>query len=322
MSKGAEGDAPGKLTAYLFVYFTGNAPEKEQIHFAVSEDGYNYKALNNNQPVIDSKTHSASGGLRDPHILRGADGKTFFMVATDLHVQTMGWNNHAMVLMKSPDLINWTSSVVNIPKTFPQFRRVDRVWAPQTIYDEMTRKYMIYFSMKEPRRPDKFYYAYANNDFAGLESAPKQFYSPPRQQATIDADIVKKDNKYHLFYKGEDREPGIHLAISDRLTGGYRPLRKERVDRSRDPVEGSGIFKLNDRDEWILMYDLYKTGRYQFTRSSDLLNFEVIDNQVTMDFHPRHGAVMPITTEELQRLLQKWGAPPTSHPQQTPWIVR
>ena len=37
-----------KLTKYLFCYFTGNLPEEEAVHFAVSEDGYNFTAVNNN----------------------------------------------------------------------------------------------------------------------------------------------------------------------------------------------------------------------------------------------------------------------------------
>ena len=31
---------------YLFTYFTGNRMEQEQICFAVSTDGYNYRTLN------------------------------------------------------------------------------------------------------------------------------------------------------------------------------------------------------------------------------------------------------------------------------------
>ena len=41
--------------AYLFAYFTGNGPGQEQIHFAVSADGFNYMALNGNRPVLDSR---------------------------------------------------------------------------------------------------------------------------------------------------------------------------------------------------------------------------------------------------------------------------
>ena len=37
---------------YLFCYFTGNEPEQERIHFAVSKDGYHFTPLNGNHPVI------------------------------------------------------------------------------------------------------------------------------------------------------------------------------------------------------------------------------------------------------------------------------
>src|ERR1035437_3709219 len=63
-----------KYSAYLFTYFTGNGKDAESIRFAISNDGYNYRALNNNLPVLNSITISSTGGLRDPHIYRGVDG--------------------------------------------------------------------------------------------------------------------------------------------------------------------------------------------------------------------------------------------------------
>ncbi len=299
-----------KLSAYLFAYFTGNGPGEEAIRYAVSTDGYNYRTLNNNQPVIDSKKISTSGGVRDPHILRGADGKTFYMVATDLYVPEQGWNNYAMILMKSSDLINWESSVVNIPETYPnEFAEVDRVWAPQTIYDEEAGKYIVYFSMKEKgNHPDIIYYAYANKDFNGFEAAPKQLLYNPTNNACIDGDIIEKDGKFYLFHKSESGEPGIKLAISDKLTEGYTYPNFDRVDKETRRVEGSGVFKLNNADEWILMYDVYTSGRYQFTKSTDLQHFEVIDEEISMNFHPRHGSILPITLTELKRLINKWAS--------------
>ena len=300
-----------KTSAYLFTYFTGNAPGEEAIRFAVSTDGYHYLALNNNEPVLDNKIISSTGGVRDPHILRGHDGESFYMVATDLYVPEMGWKNYAMILLKSTDLINWESSVVNIPEAFPdEFGDVWRVWAPQVIYDQEAGKYMVYFSMKQEEDPDKIYYAYANADFTALESAPKQLYFPPAEsnnKACIDGDIIYKDGTYHLFHKAEDGEPGIKLATSDKLTEGYQLVSNDRVDAEKQQVEGSGIFKLNDSDEWILMYDLYTQGRYQFTKSKDLKTFTIIDEEISMNFKPRHGTVMPITESELKRLNAKWG---------------
>lgn len=297
------------MEAYLFAYFTGNGPGEEAVHYAVSLDGYKYKALNGHLPILDSKKISSSGGVRDPHILRGVDGETFYMVLTDLYVPAMGWNNYALILMKSTDLIHWESSVVNIPKAYPhEYGTVDRVWAPQTIYDASKGKYMVYFSMKAAGdHPDIIYYAYANNDFSALEAAPKQLLFNPDGNACIDGDIVEKDGKFYLFHKSESGEPGIKLAVSNKLTEGYAYPHMERVDRETDRVEGSGVFKLNDAEEWILMYDVYNSGRYQFTKSNDLEHFEVIDAAIEMDFHPRHGTVMPITKKEYDRLINEWG---------------
>ena len=294
------------FSSYLFVYFTGNGKDQEAIRFALSKDGYHFKALNNNNPVISSEAISSTGGVREAHILRSTSGKTFYMVATDM-VAANGWDsNRAMVLLKSTDLINWTSSIVNIQKAFPGNEDLLRVWAPQTIYDPEVGKYMIYWSMKHGKDPDKIYYAYANKDFTGLETEPKQLFFSPTNGACIDGDIVLKDGKYHLFFKTESEGAGIKIAKSDKLTEGY-VLQDGYIQQTKDPVEGAGVFKLNNGDGYILMYDVYTKGKYQFTKSTDLQNFTVIDQEVTMDFHPRHGTVMPITKKETKALLKKWG---------------
>lgn len=303
--KADKGVSSENYSAYLFTYFTGNEKDAESIRFAISNDGYNFRALNNNKPILNSAQISSSGGVRDPHILRGADGKTFYMVATDM-VAAKGWDsNRAMVLMKSSDLINWTSSVVNIQNKYPGQENLKRVWAPQTIYDAQAGKYMVYFSLKHGTDPDKIYYAYANADFTDLETAPKQLFFSPTNSACIDGDIISKDGKYYLFFKGESGAPGIKIAVSDKLTEGY-VLRDEHVQQTKDPVEGAGVFKLNNGEGYILMYDVYMHGRYQFTKTTDLQTFRVIDNEVSMNFHPRHGTIMPITAKEAQALVSKW----------------
>lgn len=291
--------------AYLFAYFTGNGPGQEQVHYAVSKDGFSYYALNNNQPIVDSKDISVSGGVRDPHLLRGKDG-WFYMVLTDLYVPEMGWQNTAMVMLKSRDFINWSHTVVDIPQTYPEvFGDVYRVWAPQTTYDEKAGKYMLYWSMKQPEGQDIIYYAYANDDFTGLESEPQQLLY--KKGACIDGDIVFKDGTYHLFFKNEDEgAKGIMLATSDQINEGYE-VQEGYVDQTENQVEGSGTFKLIGTDKYILMYDMYTSGKYQFCVSDDLKNFKVIDENIRMNFHPRHGSVLAITQEELELLLEKWG---------------
>lgn len=297
------------LTAYLFVYFTGNRIADESIHFAISADGFHYRALNKNQPIVDSKIISSTGGVRDPHILRTQDGRTFYMVATDM-VSSKGWNsNRAMVLMKSDDLVHWQSTVINIQEKFKGNENLLRVWAPQTIYDQKAEKYLVYWAMKNGDGADKIYYAYANAAFTDLETNPKQLFFPSNGKSCIDADIIFKDSVYHLFYKTEGNGDGIKQAVSTSLTDGIWKEKEEYMQQTKEAVEGSSIFKRSNADEYILMYDVYKKGRYQFTKSKNLDSFSVIDQEISMDFHPRHGTVMSITRSELKKLTNQWGIP-------------
>ena len=294
---------------YLFAYFTGNRIEEESIHFAISRDGYTFRALNGNKPVLDSRVISSTGGVRDPHILRAEDGHTFYMVATDM-VSGNGWSsNRAMVLLKSTDLIHWTHSVINIQKRYAGQERLRRVWAPQTIYDREAGKYMIYWSMLYEGGTDIIYYAYANDDFTDLESEPRPLFLPADKKSCIDGDIVFKDGVYHLFYKTEGHGNGIKTATTRSLTSGHWTEYPDYKQQTKDAVEGAGTFKLIGQEKYILMYDVYMKGAYQFTETTDLQHFQVVDHAVSMDFHPRHGTVIPVTRDELLRLTTQWGTP-------------
>src|SRR5690606_11236803 len=200
--------------------FKGNEVENEALCYAISLDGYNFRTLNKNMPVLDSKKISSTGGVRDPHILRAQDGKTFYMVMTDM-TSSKGWDsNRAMVLLKSTDLVNWTSSVVNIQKKYSGLEDLNRVWAPQSIYDAEVDKYMIYWSMKHGQGVDIIYYAYANDDFTDIVGEPKPLFLPENGKSCIDGDIVEKNGLYHLFYKTEGHGNGIKRAITSSLTSG------------------------------------------------------------------------------------------------------
>jgi arabinoxylan arabinofuranohydrolase len=293
-------------SGYLFAYFLGNGPGQEAVHFAISHDGYNWVALNRNQPVIAADTISSRGGVRDPHILRGADDR-FYMVLTDLYVPNDGWTNTGMVLLRSDDLITWTSSKVIIPDLFNEFSDVTRVWAPQTFYDEEADKYMVYFSMLKPGGSDIIYYSYSNDDFTSLATEPEQLFYHPDNKSCIDGDIVYKDSIFHLFFKTEGHGNGIKKASSYRLTEGY-VMHDEYLQQTTDAVEGSCVFRLKNSNEFILMYDVYMRGRYQFTKSADLENFRIIDQEITMNFHPRHGTIIAVTESEMKLLINRWGS--------------
>lgn len=295
--------------AYLFTYFTGNHISEEAVRYAVSMDGYSYWALNENKPVLDSRIISSTGGVRDPHILRCEDGKTFYMVLTDM-VSDNGWSsNRGMVLLKSTDLVNWSHAVINMQKRYTGQEKLRRVWAPQSIFDPEAGKYLVYWSMQYEGGPDVIYYAYANKDFTDLEGEPKVLFLPENRTSCIDGDIAYKDGVFYLFYKTEGNGNGIKVATTSSLTSGRWVEEPGYKQQTTEAVEGAGTFRLIGQDKYILMYDVYMKGKYQFTETTDLKNFKVIDNEVKMNFHPRHGTVIPITRDELIRITDKWGKP-------------
>ncbi len=297
---------PNEMVAYLFTYFNSNDPKDEQICYALSEDGYNYTPINDGMPVISSDTIALTQCVRDPHILRCEDGKTFYMVVTDMK-SNLGWNsNRGMVLLKSTDLINWQHTAINFPTRYTKtWKNVQRVWAPETIYDRKAGKYMVFYSLASSDRGayDKIYYQYVNDDFTDLEGEPKWLFDAGC--ATIDGDIVynEADQLYHLFYKQEAGR-GIYQAVAKELTDKWQMI-GGNVEQTKESVEGVGVCKAIDGKSWIIMYDCYGNGHYQFCKSEDLKTFQFVQNtQMRGKFTPRHGTIIPITRAEKERLLK------------------
>lgn len=319
-------------SSYLFAFFSDNSPRGEQVRYAISDDGFDYKSLNFGRPVVASDTISLKKGVRDPHIMRGEDGKTFYMVLTDMR-SSEGWqSNDGLVLMKSTDLIHWQHTAIDFPTRFPNLAGFDRqnlhaVWAPQTIWDPAEKKYMIYYSIgrhdwEYPTDDPNFnqpyfriFYSYANEDFTDI-TEPKLLFD--FGTAAIDGDIVydAKNQEYVLFFKDEGRSvmnkkgnfrtrQGVMRATSKSLTGPYTVEYRHLQKPGQYPVEGSSVFPLINSDEFILMYDCYANGFYQFCKG-DLKNFTYVKDTPTRGtFTPRHGSVMHITKAERER-LEAW----------------
>lgn len=304
-------------THYLFTYFEGKGtPEmQEHLRFAISRDAINWRALNHNAPVVLSDTIAESKGIRDPHILRAENGD-FLIVTTDMRASIDGWGtNPGIVLLRSKNLVEWSHSKINLSRDFPEdFSDAHWVWAPQTIYDNEVEKYLIYFTLK--RKSDESlitYYAYANKDFTAFESKPKVLFSA--KYGSIDNDIVRDNTGlYHLFYKGNLKDStgmefqnGIQQATSKNLLGPYVEdyIFLDAYTGTSVHVEGSSTFKLINSDAYVLMYDIYGAGRYEYQMSNDnMRTFDKNPKSFTKDFFPRHGSIIPITTEEARRLAE------------------
>ena len=305
---------------YLFAYFRDN--KDENIYYALSNDGYNFTAMNGGNRVVAADTVSIKKGLRDPHVLRAPDG-WFYMVNTDMK-SAEGWaSNRGMVLMRSRDLINWEHSTVHFPDKYKgkNFANVTRVWAPETFWDDTydngdgtKGRPLVYFSLltNDGTIPyDKVFYAYSNKDFTDLEGEPQHFFD--RGKSTIDMDIVYNpvDKFYHAFYKNEG-DGGICKVTASSLmpksgaaSGSQWSKPSKALQQTTEAVEGAGVFKLINQNSWVLMYDCYMNDHYQFTSSTDLETFKFIQNTAMKGaFTPRHGTILPITAEETAKLMR------------------
>ncbi len=318
-------DEIGKYKGYLFTFFPSN--NDENLYYAYSDDGFNYTVLNNGQKVMASDTVAIKKGIRDPHILRGADGKTFYMVATDMR-SAEGWaSNRGIVLYKSTDMIHWQHSTVHFPTRFPDgWSSVTRVWAPEVIWDANYQnadgtkgRYLVYFSLLTSDDGtctyDKVYYCYANDDFTDLLDYPQHFYD--RGSATIDADIVydETDRLYHMIYKNEGSGGIMHVTAETLTPAPGQPSGSQwsaptgSVQQTNVAVEGGGIFRLIGENTWVVMYDCYGSGYYQFCTTTDWKKFTLKAQTATSGaFTPRHGTVIPITVSEYNALIKAFPA--------------
>lgn len=322
------------LSAYLMVYFSDS---DHSLHFATSEDGYTFTALNDNKPVISGDSIAEQHGIRDPHILRGPDNK-FYMALTDLHIYGQreglrdtqwerpveyGWgNNRGLVLMKSDDLVNWTHNEVRIDKLFPdEYAEIGCAWAPETVFDEERGRLMVYFTIRKrgekldggtmKDKKTRLFYSYADDDFTTLTTAPQELFAyPDSTKQILDADICRMpDGKYFMTYVAQDGASGIKTAMSDRINGGYI-YNSEWIDSEPGSCEAPNTWKRIGEDKWVVMYDVFSVNphNFGFVETSDFKTFTPLGRfnegvmKTTNFTSPKHGAVIHITGTELKRL--------------------
>lgn len=296
--------AKSKYGKYLFVYFVGNGEGEERLHFAVSENGYNFTPLNNNEAVITQ--HKGKKCVRDPFIFKGVDGKAY-IVGTDMKCEE-GWeSNHALVTWCSEDLINWTDeTIIDIRDLGGEYTNTTRAWAPQAMWDEKEQAYMLYWahSTKEHNTAG-MYYAYTR-DMKTLITEPKPLYC--RSIQTIDGDIVysEKEGLYFLFFK-HDEDQTIAYVTAENLNGPYED-KPVAVSLAPSGVEGSQLYRINGTDTWLMIMDEYGKGRFFMQQTENFRDYlPVAKEDYSMDFSPRHGSIMSITDEEYERLIGRWG---------------
>lgn len=317
------------MAAYLFVHFIGteSIPEHEQIYFSVSEDGRNWRILNNGKPILFSDVGET--GVRDPFILRSMDGKKFYMIATDLSIyqrmqdteEKAAWQqatnavsdnsrpgSRSIVVWESEDLLNWSQAALSevAPVGAGCF------WAPKGIWDEEKQAYMIVGASKLPEDNYKWLKLYRTytadfRSFTKPELYLEQSLNPKKMQKHVfDCAFIQHEGHYHRIYK-TDR---IQMDTADSLSGEWTPI-LTNIHSIAPCHEGPAICKENHQDSWMLMLDHLKTrGGYQPFITNNLQEAQFVSVAEKTVFPEtvkyRHGSLLPITQAEYERLIKRF----------------
>lgn len=328
----------GEMTAYLFVYFTGSGVEREKIHFALSEgnDALHWRPLNGGRPVLGSTMGTL--GLRDPFILRSAEGDRFFLLATDLSAARTGWDkatsegSHHLEIWESPDLIHWGEQRhvrVNLP-------HAGMTWAPEASWDPASGTYVVYwastlFTDDARTQPDgngpQMLFA-TTRDFRTFSTPRIWFRAADRPEldagkGMIDSTVLYDGGQFHRFTKATEASGcpsgDIILDWSATLTAtgssGAWTLADRCIGRDAGTaeVEGPAILRTNPGDRsghrYILYVDRFRDEGLMPLATQSLAG--AIDWTAPASFSlpagARHGTVLPITAAERDALLARWG---------------
>ncbi|WP_200925640.1 glycoside hydrolase family 43 protein [Sphingomonas sp. Leaf22] len=334
----AEPVAPAPAgAAYLFVYFTENTIDGEKLRFAIS-DGNNalqWKTLNDGRPMLQS--NEGTRGLRDPFIMRSAEGDRFFLLATDLSAARTGWGDATrhgsqyLEIWESTDLIHWGKQRhvrVNLPAA-------GMTWAPEATYDPTIGAYVVYWTstlykdaahMVEDGEGPQILTA-TTRDFRTFTTPTPWFKAADvpgavRAKGMIDATVMKDRGLYYRFTKISDARACASSDIlaqvspslrTDGASGQWKILDRCIGRRAGTPeVEGPTAFVANPGDtsgfKYFLWVDDYGGAGYI------PLATNALDGKIAWtyprDFHlppsPRHGTVLSITAAERERIEAHW----------------
>jgi beta-xylosidase len=286
-------------SVFLFSYFKGNG--EDGLHLAWSSDGLKWQALHNDSSFL-TPTAGKDKLMRDPCIIRGANG-LFHMV------WTVSWNERTIGYASSRDLIHWSpQQAIPVMEHEPAALNC---WAPEIFYDAGKKEYMIYWATTIPGRFPKgdsagdnkynhrLYYV-TTNDFKTFSKAAVLY---DKGFNVIDATIQKNGKQFIMFLKDETRYPpqkNLRIAYSNTLTGGY--------SEPSAPITGKywaeGPTVLKKGSQWIVYFDKYTQHQYGAITSNDLVNWTEISDRLEMPKGIRHGTIIPITKKELDKLLK------------------
>jgi beta-xylosidase len=267
---------------WLMTSFRGSG---DGLHLAVSTDGLQWRDLER----VFIKPKVGSGLMRDPHLLRGPDG-VFRLV------WTTGWKDKGIGYAASTDLVHWSEQTY-IP-LFEDVPGTRTAWAPETVYDERTRQYIITWSSdidgRFPRtasteRGNQRTYYVTTRDFKTF-SKPALLLDPGFDH--IDTTLMQSGDKWIAVFKEGDKQARkiwgpIHWAVADHALGPYKLMPDPIV---REHAEGPTLVRSGDKTRMYM--DFYSNGRYGVFETADWQTWTDVSNMAKVVPGQRHGTVL------------------------------
>lgn len=315
-----------KYAGYLYAYFSGDESrmDDQQIYFSVSKDGLKWDDLNENNPVLTSTLGDMS--VRDPYIIRSAEGDKFYLIATDLDIRAdkYGGNwglmatqgSRSLMIWESTDLVNWSQQrMVEVGGEI----EAGNTWAPEAIYDEATGEYLVYWSSRVAG--DEYakhrIYVSKTRDFYSF-TTPEVYSDEPN--GNIDASILKIGESYYRLIK-DDTNLYVKLEKADTLLNyndeanrgsHFAHIPNAELEGFKGGYEGATMFKFIGENKWCTLVDEYVGARRGYipfisTDPAAENSFSLMaDGTYLMPTGAKHGTVIPITQEEYDALTEKW----------------
>jgi hypothetical protein len=297
---------PGAASAatysgYAMAYFTespATTGANYGLHLAVSSDGLNWTPLNQNNPVVTPTAGTL--GLRDPFILRKADG-TFQILATDLKGTDFTQNNQFVHVWQSTDM-----------RTFTNYHRLKlhslatHSWAPEAYWDAGRGQYAIIYSASNGSH-DVIMVDYTT-DFA-TATGPSTFFDPG--YAAIDGDLASSGGVNYMYFKNNTNGSLLGTRSSSTNPGTFS-IYTSAISPGRG-VEAAQLVPALSGGAYTLWGDTYNPNGRFFAWSTASLSSGawtlLNDRAYTQPLNSKHPGVTPITATELSNLLARWGTP-------------
>ena len=311
------------MTAYLYAHMHETG---EYTCYALNSGGNNWNDLLSSGEVFPTSQYTKTGGMRDAFTYRLKSGNGFMLVGTDM-TSRLGWeSNHIMDLMISPDLIHWTKEVFIDLETKENLAAIGKAlgremtaelmtaaWAPQVIYDPVTKTYVLYYSVGV--KGDKHYIFYQQIDEQlNVLTEPRVYFSPGYD--IIDADIVWNavDQQFVMLFKcestnGFDRATAPKLVPEKDATGTtvWTVTTGFHVGENNQAIEGMTQWRPIGQLRWRLAYINYTGGYTYRMRYMDehCMNVDPAGHTISGNLKAQHGCIMKITQAEYD-LLTAW----------------